>query len=386
MDTKTAFITVALMVIANGAVLANIQRDLPQELRPAVHRWQIATLLIPIGSGLFAFGSALPGPVVVTVANAALIVGFTFFHWGIERFYGGKPSGVEVVISALAIVGVFWYSAITPNFPMRIILISMFWTVILVHSAWTLHRHRKVDPSGSRFMLLIVYMVVVTFIAVRAIVYFRAGVPEGFGVAAYNTPVNIASPIVMALLPVVGTTTFTLMCVDKMRRQLQVVATTDYLTGLANRRTLEERGEALMARARDGRGRFAAVVFDLDGFKAVNDSYGHAGGDQALIHAAAHLRTAARKNDVVVRSGGEEFVMLLDDVDEAGATAIAERIRFAIAAKPCAAGASTIPLTVSAGVAVHRPDDREFDAVILRADRALYRAKMAGRNRVEVAD
>lgn len=385
MDARTIFVTVSVMVLANGAVLANIQRDLPDVLRPSAVRWQIATLLVAIGSAFFAFGDAMPIPILVTIANCALAAGLTFYHWAIQRFYGKEPSVLEPVI-CVAIVGiVYWFSAVTPNFTLRVVLVSILWTVILGRSAWLLHAQRQGDPSRSRRMLFLIYGTLLAFVVLRAVLYLRENLPAVFSAASADTVINLVSPVVMALLPVVGTTAFTLMCIDRMRRELQVVAATDYLTGLANRRTLDERGGELVARARQRRRGLAAVVIDLDGFKGVNDTYGHAAGDKVLVHAANHLRRAARRHDVVVRSGGEEFVLLLDDVDAPAATAIAERIRVAIGAEPCVFDATAIPVTVSAGVAVFRPDDPDFEAVIRRADRALYRAKSSGRDRVEVA-
>lgn len=384
MEARTIFITVAVMVLANGAVLANIQRDLPEALRPSAIRWQIATLLIAIGSGFFAFGTALPVPILVVLANCALVVGLTFYHWAIQQFYGESPSAVDAVISATLVACTYWFSAVYPNFTLRVLLVSLCWIAILGRSLLTLRRYRCEDPSRSRRMMLVIYAVVLVFVIVRASLYLREGFPAVFTVASRDIAINLASPVIMALLPVVGTTAFTLMCVDAMRRQLQVAASTDYLTGLANRRTLDARGQEMVAGS-GGRG-FAALVFDLDDFKGVNDTYGHAAGDRVLVHAANQLSRLAREGDLVVRSGGEEFVILMKDADRAAALALAERMRASIEEGVVRVGAENIRVTVSAGVAVYRPDDRGFDGVVRRADRALYRAKLGGRNQVQLAE
>lgn len=384
MVARTIFLTIALMVLANGAVLANILRDLPEALRPSAIRWQVATLLVATGSGLFAFGNVLPVPILVVLGNCTLIVGLSFYHWGIQRFYGETPSAVDVLILGALVAITYGFSAVYPNFTLRVILVSLCWVAILGRSLRTLHRHRHEDPSRSRRMMMIIYAVVLVFVIVRALFYLREGLPAIFTVASRDIAINLASPVIMALLPVVGTTAFTLMCVDAMRRQLEVAASTDYLTGLANRRTLDARGQDMVT-ASAGRG-IAALVFDLDGFKGVNDTYGHAAGDGILIYAAKHLSALARAGDLVVRAGGEEFVILMKDSDEAAALALAEQVRAAIEAGVCRVGASDIRITVSAGVAVYRPDDGGFDGLVRRADRALYQAKLAGRNQVHLAD
>lgn len=385
MDAGTIFTTVALMVLANGAVLASIQADLPDELRPAARRWQIATVLVAVGCGIFAFGDGLPIPFMVTVANGLLVAGLTFYLWAVQRFHGERPSALEAGFCVLVVAGVFWFSAFVPNFTLRVCIISVFWASILGRTAWILHRHGRASPSRSRRMLLAIYVALIACVVARAGLYVHEGMPAVFTAASSDAAINLVSPIVMALLPVVGTTAFALMCVDRVRRQLQTAASTDHLTALANRRVLAGRGEALLARATRGGGGFAAVVFDLDHFKAINDSHGHAVGDRALVHAAATLRAAARENDLAARSGGEEFVLLIDGADEDAAFAVAERVRATLAATPFAAGDIRVPLTVSAGVTAWRPGDAAFDTMLRRADRALYRAKAGGRDRVERA-
>lgn len=385
MDVQTIFITAAVMVLANGAVLANIQRDLPNELGPASNRWQIATLLIALGGGFFAFGKALPIPVLVTIANGALITGLTFYHWSIRRFYGEEPSAVDAAACVFVMAIVYWFSAVTPHFTLRLSLVGIVWVVILARTLHTLHRHRLDDPSRSRHMLVALYWLLLCFVVLRAGLYIKADLPREFTVASGGTPINLGSPIIMALLPVIGTTVFSLMCVDRMKRQLQVTATTDYLTGLSNRRILAERGESLHARALGGNGSLAVLVFDIDHFKGINDTHGHSAGDKVLVHVAGRLRALTGPDDIVVRSGGEEFVVLLDAAGKAQALARAERIRAAIAAEPCPAGLVAVAVTVSAGVAVLDRDDPDFDTLFRRADRALYRAKNEGRNRVSFA-
>lgn len=167
------------------------------------------------------------------------------------------------------------------------------------------------------------------------------------------------------------------------QRQLQQLADTDALTGALNRRRfLDVARDELDRMARYGR-EAALVLFDLDHFKAVNDTWGHAAGDDALRGFAAVVDAQRRISDAFGRWGGEEFVALLPETSLDAAEAFANRVRTQLERTPLAARAAEVRLTVSAGVTDLRVSDG-IDAAIRRADQALYRAKDAGRNRVEV--
>lgn len=195
----------------------------------------------------------------------------------------------------------------------------------------------------------------------------------------------MASPMITALLPVVGTTAFLLMCSERIGRQWELAASTDYLTGLPNRRTLVTVGERRFAERPQQASGLALAVIDIDHFKAINDCHGHEVGDVALRHVAVHLRTACRGSDLAARHGGEEFVVLWEGLDTTAALMAGERLRALVAGEPLNAGGVFIPMTISMGVAAANAGDRSFHDLLRRADEALYAAKAGGRNRVEQA-
>lgn len=170
---------------------------------------------------------------------------------------------------------------------------------------------------------------------------------------------------------------------DEALAALERASVTDALTGVANRRGFAAAAEAaLRSSRRDGRGT-AVVMFDLDRFKGINDGHGHAAGDAVLRAAAAVLRRSLRGGDVVGRLGGEEFALLCPGTATAEAASLAERVRTAIRSEvphPAGGGAA---VTTSAGVAA--VEDAGLEAALAAADRALYAAKAAGRDRVAVA-
>lgn len=166
--------------------------------------------------------------------------------------------------------------------------------------------------------------------------------------------------------------------------QLQKLATTDPLTGLYNRRhTIEVAEHEIRRRARSA-APLSFLIADIDHFKSINDTHGHDAGDRVLVEVAAALRRSTREQDIVARWGGEEFLVVLPDSGPEAAAAVGERIRRETL-RTCAAGAGLpTPVTLTIGVVVHRNGETFGDAVG-RADRALYRGKEAGRDRVEFA-
>lgn len=200
------------------------------------------------------------------------------------------------------------------------------------------------------------------------------------GICASRTSLSRDEPAVIALaarelalpLHAVG-------LLEETRR----LASTDALTSLANRRAATLRLNELAERDPSA-GTLSIALIDIDFFKSINDTHGHASGDKALCHVAEILRAVARGNDLTARWGGEEFLLVLDGTSAATARVVAERVRGSIARTPCVLDSGkNVPLSVSIGVATF--DGRGLDAFLDDADRALYRAKSRGRNRVEVA-
>jgi diguanylate cyclase (GGDEF)-like protein len=179
-----------------------------------------------------------------------------------------------------------------------------------------------------------------------------------------------------------GSVNFLLLCNDEFNSRLLKLVATDPLTGLANRRRLIERGAEEIARARRFNHALTALMIDLDHFKALNDAHGHAAGDRALKLVAEVCTATLRDIDLLCRSGGEEFAVLLPETDLARGLEVAERLRRAVAAIEMATPADAVTLSASIGLAELGADDVAIDQVLARADRALYRAKAEGRNRV----
>jgi len=210
-----------------------------------------------------------------------------------------------------------------------------------------------------------------------------AGWLPGFSLAKYNTLV----------LPAGALSLYTMWAFDRLYRRLfsyqrgmEQLAGEDALTGLPNRRQFMRAGEQMLEQMRRYDRSASLLLIDLDHFKAVNDRYGHAAGDAVLQAVANLLREHQRAADLPSRLGGEEFAMLLPETDLAGSVAFAERLREACEALRVEVPGGVfkpVTLTMSVGAAQCVAEDKALDDPLRRADVALYRAKHAGRNRVE---
>jgi diguanylate cyclase (GGDEF)-like protein len=176
------------------------------------------------------------------------------------------------------------------------------------------------------------------------------------------------------------------LALQRHQAELQRLAILDPLTGLINRREFDRLFRQELKRSMRSATTTSLVVIDLDHFKRINDTYGHPAGDAVLEQIARHVLTLLRRYDVLARFGGEEFMLLLPDTDLTAARAVAEKLRAAIEALPLCCETQLLRVTASLGVASSQAGEDGFQPLYHRADRALYGAKQAGRNRVGTAD
>ena len=170
-----------------------------------------------------------------------------------------------------------------------------------------------------------------------------------------------------------------------LTHELRAKATTDELTRLANRRSLFERLAIEYERVQRNPGlRCCLLAIDIDHFKRVNDTWGHAAGDVVLRHVAQTMKQQTRRIDIAARIGGEEFIILLPDTSVENAQALAERIRASVENTPANTGGQQIAVTISIGLSAIHPEDRNDQQALERADLALYAAKHSGRNRIRL--
>lgn len=385
MDLKTVFTIISLTILANGTVLAISYLSLAEPLRPAARMWQWGTLLIAAGCALFAFGQILPRPAMLTLANGSMTFGLASYTMALRSAHGLRYTRRLYWPAVGATLGVFWFSAVVPDFKIRVIIVSLAWLVLALAAVHALTRRPAPRLSSSRNLLIVLLALLAMCVMGQLAVYLSPDIPNDFVIESAASGWNLVCALVLTMLPIVGTTAFLMLCSDVLRAKLEHTAATDFLTGLPNRRSVTQRGNSMFAEAVESATGFAVAVLDIDSFKALNDQYGHEAGDHALVHIANSLRQETRASDMVARSGGEEFTMLLHGLDAANALAAAERMRIAIEKSNFRWKEEPVPITISSGVATRGNGDNCFEDIVRRADQALYRAKAKGRNRVDIA-
>jgi diguanylate cyclase (GGDEF)-like protein len=165
--------------------------------------------------------------------------------------------------------------------------------------------------------------------------------------------------------------------------RLSLVARTDHLTGLANRADFEERGLLALESARSTDSDCVVAVIDLDGFKAVNDTHGHGAGDDLLKEVAFRIRETLHTGHFPIRLGGDEFAILFDPGTSLEDAILLSKTIVAALERPCTNGAARLQISASAGLACFENETDTFASIVARADKALYRAKSAGKNQVQ---
>ena len=239
----------------------------------------------------------------------------------------------------------------------------------LLGSAYQVWRSHRIEPLSSRLPLAGCMVLAALVFGLRVVNL----------VLDTDWILNVAEVFFVEILCNFGLTLLTVTMVnERSQRRLQLMAQTDPLTGVGNRRWFLTQLPKIPAD--DG----ALLLIDLDHFKQTNDRFGHAAGDEVLVAFAHYVQSTLRPHDAFARIGGEEFVLYLPAVAAAEAMQVAERLRSGIADLVCVSMERRIPLTASIGVAVANPTDRDWKTTLHRADQALYAAKAAGRNRVEL--
>jgi diguanylate cyclase (GGDEF)-like protein len=381
---RTALLLGALTTLLLGLLLAAVSRDIAPMLRPALRLWLRGNLLQPLGFVLFALRGQIDDLLSVVLANVLIVVAFADYaralHLLMQRPLPRRATRAAI---AIVVVTVSWFTLVQDSIAVRIVVASLALAWLSVLSALPLLRGRwRRLPIGQR-IVAVVFLIGAAVLVLRAL--HTALHPGAVEDGLQSTLVQAITFGTGAVLPLLNSYGFLLLCNDRMRIELERTAAIDFLTGALNRGAIEDQGARAIMRARRRANTCAAIVIDVDHFKRINDAYGHAVGDAALREIVQRMRDVVRSEDALGRLGGEEFLVLLDDTDLERAAATAERLRHALADRPLALEPGPHATTLSLGVAVLGAQDHSFSDLLRRADRALYAAKAAGRDRVELA-
>jgi diguanylate cyclase (GGDEF)-like protein len=345
---------------------------------PALRIWASAFWIITIAAlaqGLNENGSllsAVVGAGMIALANALMLMGIAIHLRYPLRWRW-----------PMAVVGLFVANQISvylspPSPTVSALMFGAYSVVWDVWMIWVLLWRSPRDMRNTCGFTALIFALDAAFYLLRSVVVLF---PERFANTALDDLLTTWNYLFGILSSFLLSTGFTLMLAERLTLDLRRLARTDGLTGLLNRGALIETGLRLVDACRARGHACCVLMFDLDNFKAINDSWGHAAGDAVLNHFVEVIRSTGLTQDVLfARYGGEEFVLVLPAIDPAQAAAMAERMRAAVATQPAAFHGHSIGITTSVGGAA--AVDANFEQLVSAADVALYRAKREGRNQV----
>lgn len=339
--------------------------------------WFFGNAILAAALIVFMYEQTLPDVLAITAANTLLLVGLGF-RWRAAREFAGRPAPAIVVLGP---AGVFLVTCAVPavyaSYGAVFTVVNLLLSAQAAAIAAEFWRDRK-DGLPSRYGLVVTYMLLAGSFLVRA----------GQGIVLGHTfPRHLPDDplleihLLLAVFALAASGAFALsIAYERGAAELLRMAHHDDLTGIANRRAFEER---LRGELDAHRTPFAVVLLDIDHFKTINDRFGHAAGDAALRACARTCRTVLRNNDFIARIGGEEFALILPDVDSEKAYEISDRVRRAVGGTSIDWQGHRFRLTLSAGIYHSSAGDLDFDSIMRMADEQLYLAKDHGRDRVE---
>lgn len=382
-DTATVLLLIALQqgLCAFGWWLAGRWLGLTRRVSL---QWSASALASAIGLGLILQRGVWPPALTWFAANLLLLLAFVLIRRGMQVFLRIRVTDLEhaTLLALDAALLVFGLLANDATWAVIGVSLPIAWT--LLRAAFEGHQRLIAEDTVAtgRAVAAPLALLGLTF-AARAV--FGAFAPELAArplneANAFNTGVAMAFMMGGLILNMV----LALLVGARMVRRLRQRSLRDALTGLLNRRALAPLLRRQVGRLRRYGETYAVLMVDVDHFKKINDSFGHAVGDAALVDLARLMREAARDVDHIVRMGGEEFCLLLPHTDLEGALKLGSRLRELVSEADNES--ACVPMTVSVGVAVAQSAEEPADAVIARADAALYRAKANGRDRVVLAD
>ena len=356
------------------------------EHRSAALRWWGWGLLVYSAGLATTVASNLglvPPPVAGFAGNSLVAIAPVLCALGIVAHTLYRPSPLLVAAGVAATMAVLAYGNFADWNRLLVNMVAPTPMAVLMFliGAWAIVRQGPRDAIvACRFLAAMSVLAVATWVTrIVVMMAFLDGTAD-----PERIDIVVSLFAIMQMVNGVGST-LALFWIDVrlMQAELARVAHSDALTGLPNRRAVRMRFAEELSRAARGGQKFAIAVFDIDHFKRVNDTYGHALGDEVLKAVAKAFSGAKRSEDVLGRIGGEEFLVILGQQSIAGAKEAADRLRHAVGAAEVTVGADRVPVTVSGGVALYPEDGQDWDHLFATADRRLYAAKAGGRTRVE---
>lgn len=377
-DIQTLYLAAAVVTAFFG--IAFLAFHVIDSSTRGILQWALGYFLISAGLLAAVFRGLLPLVVYGPATSTALIVAVVLLDAGVRGEQRRRPEALDIALPLVSLALLLVFSYIRPDFGVRLEILLVAVALGTGRTSWRLIREGRSADDGLRTALItfatFYTLLSATMLAIAVLALFIGPIQDFVG----RHPIHaVLLPALMLFFIGAG---MSKLWVHYMRAyaEAKLAATTDPLTGVRNRRYVMPELERMFQRSqREGRS-LACMMLDADAFKSINDSYGHRKGDEVLELLAKRISDAVREYDLVGRYGGEEFIIVVPELERGDVVSMAERIHASIRSSRMAG----LRLTVSVGVAFLLPSDERADDLIQRADRALYRAKRSGRDRVEI--
>ncbi|WP_407166621.1 GGDEF domain-containing protein [Bradyrhizobium sp. ORS 111] len=378
LSVPTLWTVFVINFLALGLIWAYVTHSYPAF--GAARLWTASAFAAAVGASCAMLRVVMTDSLLPLLAAGTLMVfAACLAAMGVERFYG-KPVAWRrtALTTSLAFAGLSVFIFGYDSMPMRIVVYTIAQAV-----PFTLTLRLLLSPENGRVspgarLAGIVAAVIIGIYALRLVGGLLA--PGAFAFVSFNGPQSFLV-LVLVFLSMALNFGFLLMAMDRLRSEVADLALLDDLTGVGNRRHLVQRLTEECARSDRSGEPFTLLVIDLDGFKAINDTFGHAAGDACLQHFTLMAQTRLRPGDMLARTGGDEFCIVLPSSTLREGAMIARRVLEVcrVDAEQCTG--KDVPIAVSIGVAQWTRDiGLHSDRLIAAADHALYDAKKAGRN------
>ncbi len=381
MDLLTLTICTVMFSAMTAAALVSLY--VTNRTDKAMRDWAIAGVfffvcnLVILASTTY----AMPWLLSPVLTNVMYIGAHGFILSGITRHTRNESATRTVALFTTLVFAIQFIPAVRENVSYRLLAILPVMLTLNVLSLFHLWRLRNTCMGKGYWSAIGVLTLFIAFTLVNMVVLL-----------VYPTQLEFLGRDIVQTTNLLATTlyiagiTLGIVFIHVWQRELtlQTISRTDALSGWFNRHALNEFAQREFARCQRDQTAFAFIIFDIDHFKKVNDTYGHTVGDDAIRHVSHVAKDATREYDYHFRLGGEEFVLMLSGLKISDIKVVAERVRHAIQSAPFSTAEDSVSLSLSLGIATMEKDDLNWHVVLERADNALYRAKKSGRNKSEL--
>lgn len=382
LDVRTLVFMTALITAVLMGIMMYV--SVTHKTYPGFYYWTISYAFWSVAAGLLAFSSEISGLLSVTVMYVLRVTGFLILAAGLRRFYNRKASRLNAAMYLAMVVGMVYATYFNDDIRLHSLIVGLVLGVMTLVTSITILTS---NTSGMRIATLFTGVSLILISAnelVRAArsitssvtgTYFSPDVVAALGTDVYQ--------VIALILYIVLTCSLILLASERLaaelrtaQSELRVFAHTDELTGVSNARQFISTAERVMRQSLANRTPMALVILDVDYFKEINDSYGHYTGDAVLKRIVTACEAVLRKSDLIARMGGDEFAVLLPNTGTEQVALVIKRLTAAVAQLSLVEYGVSSHLSISAGSALLADDDTDINALMRRADRAMYRVKV----------